>query len=79
MGQGLSCATSNEHELFTAVQYGDIDMVNDLLEKDPNLIHHTTLYDRHSVLHVAAANGQIEVVFSFQIFLFCLQKVGYYC
>ncbi|XP_044506600.1 putative E3 ubiquitin-protein ligase XBAT31 isoform X1 [Mangifera indica] len=62
MGQGLSCATSKEHELFTAVQYGDIDMVSDLLEKDPNLIHHTTLYDRHSILHVAAANGQIEIL-----------------
>lgn len=61
MGQGLSCAASPEHGLFLAVQTGDLKTVEALLERDPALLHHTTVYDRHSALHVAAANGQIEV------------------
>ncbi|KAJ1406882.1 Zinc finger, RING-type [Sesbania bispinosa] len=31
-------------------------------EDDPTLLHQTTLYDRHSALHIAAANGQIEIL-----------------
>lgn len=30
---------------------------------DPSLLNQATPYDRHSVLHVAAASGQIEVSF----------------
>jgi ankyrin repeat protein len=33
-----------------------------MLEEDPNLMKHTTVYERHSLLHIAAANGQIEIV-----------------
>ncbi|XP_031113149.1 putative E3 ubiquitin-protein ligase XBAT31 [Ipomoea triloba] len=62
MGQGLSCRTSDEHGLFTAVQCGDVETVETVLGREPGLIHHTTVYDRHSALHIAAANGQIEVV-----------------
>ncbi|KAI7728613.1 hypothetical protein M8C21_002210 [Ambrosia artemisiifolia] len=63
MGQGLSCkVVQDEHGLFTAVQYGHLDIVNNLLLKDPSLIHQTTVYDRHSALHIAAANAQIEIV-----------------
>lgn len=62
MGQGLSCGVSHEHALFTAVQHGDIEFVNDLLEKDSSLLHQTTVYDRHSALHISAANGQIEIL-----------------
>ncbi|KAG2673495.1 hypothetical protein I3760_13G094000 [Carya illinoinensis] len=62
MGQGLSCAASPEHGLFVAVQTGDLKTVEALLERDPALLHHTTVYDRHSALHVAAANGQIEIL-----------------
>lgn len=61
MGQGLSCAASDEHGLFTAIQFGDVETVKAVLESDPSLVKQTTLYDRHSALHVAAANGQIEV------------------
>lgn len=61
MGQAMSCRPSKEHELFTAVQFGDLDTVEVLLQRDPALLRRTTVYDRHSVLHVAAANGQIEV------------------
>ncbi|KAF5821534.1 putative transcription factor C2H2 family [Helianthus annuus] len=62
MGQGLSCRVQDEHGLFTAVQFGDLELVKTLLEKDPSLIQQTTAYDRHSALHIAAANGQIEIV-----------------
>ncbi|KAK4375132.1 hypothetical protein RND71_005809 [Anisodus tanguticus] len=33
-----------------------------VLERNPNLVHHSTVYDRQSALHITAANGQIEVV-----------------
>lgn len=62
MGQGLSCGTSQEHGLFRAVQVGDLDTVEAVLGREPALLHHATVYDRHSALHIAAANGQIEVV-----------------
>lgn len=63
MGQGLSCGTSDEHGLFSAVQCGDLDTLKSVLDKNPSLIHHSTVYDRQSPLHIAAANGQIEVGF----------------
>ncbi|XP_062084940.1 putative E3 ubiquitin-protein ligase XBAT31 [Humulus lupulus] len=62
MGQGLSCRASHEHGLFTAVQFGDLDTVELILERDPTLLNQTTVYDRHSALHIAAANGQIEIL-----------------
>ncbi|EOY34059.1 XB3 in [Theobroma cacao] len=62
MGQGLSCATSQENGLFSAVQVGDFETVEALLKRDANLLHHTTVYDRHSAIHIAAANGQIEIL-----------------
>ena len=61
MGQGLSCRVKDEHWLFTAVQSGDLETVRSVLERDPDLIQQTTVNDRHSALHIAAANGQIEV------------------
>ncbi|PON44161.1 Transmembrane protein [Parasponia andersonii] len=63
MGQGLSCGASHEHgRLFTAVQMGDLDTVELILERDPTLLNQTTVYDSHSALHIAAANGQIEIL-----------------
>ncbi|CAK7331572.1 unnamed protein product [Dovyalis caffra] len=61
MGQGLSCTASQEHGFFTAVQFGDFDTVNAMLERDPSLLHQTA-YDRQYPLHIAAANGQIEIL-----------------
>ncbi|XP_011042688.1 PREDICTED: putative E3 ubiquitin-protein ligase XBAT31 [Populus euphratica] len=61
MGQGLSCAESQDHAFFTAVQLGEFDTVNAMLERDPSLLHQTT-YDRQYPLHIAAANGQIEIL-----------------
>ncbi|XP_023748522.1 putative E3 ubiquitin-protein ligase XBAT31 isoform X1 [Lactuca sativa] len=62
MGQGLSCRVKDEHWLFTAVQSGDLETVRSVLERDPDLIQQTTVNDRHSALHIAAANGRIEIV-----------------
>ncbi|PWA79952.1 XB3-like protein [Artemisia annua] len=62
MGQGLSCRVQDEHGLFTAVQFGDIEHVKSVLSKDPLVVHTKSVYDRHSALHIAAANGQIEIV-----------------
>ncbi|XP_071721432.1 putative E3 ubiquitin-protein ligase XBAT31 [Rutidosis leptorrhynchoides] len=62
MGQGLSCTVHDEHGLFTAVQFGDYELVKKLVEKDPSIILQTTVYDRHSALHIAAANGQIQIL-----------------
>ena len=61
MGQGLSCGASHENGLFSAVQCGDLAMVEVFLKNKPSLLLNTTLYDRQSPLHIAAANGQIEV------------------
>lgn len=62
MGQGVSCAVSDEDELFTAVQFGDFETVDEELKRDLSKIHRSTAYDRNSLLHIAAANGQIEVL-----------------
>ncbi|XP_076930058.1 putative E3 ubiquitin-protein ligase XBAT31 [Bidens hawaiensis] len=62
MGQGMSCRVPDEHGLFTAIQFGDLELVKSILDKDPLLVQQTTVYDRHSALHIAAANGQIEIV-----------------
>ncbi|XP_022731765.1 putative E3 ubiquitin-protein ligase XBAT31 [Durio zibethinus] len=62
MGQGLSCGASQENGLFSAVQVGDFQTVEVFLKTEPHLLHHTTVYDRHSALHIAAANGKIEIL-----------------
>ncbi|OVA18346.1 zinc finger protein [Macleaya cordata] len=62
MGQGLSCRASLEHVLFRAIQVGDLETVQVLIQRDPSLLDQTTVYDRLSALHIAAANGQIEVL-----------------
>lgn len=70
MGQGLSCRASHEHGLFSAVQLGDLETVEALLEREPTLLHHTTVYDRQSALHIASANGRIEVGFIYFLTVF---------
>ncbi|KAK2985027.1 hypothetical protein RJ640_015622 [Escallonia rubra] len=62
MGQGISCRTGDENGFFSAVQFGDLETVQALLERDPTLVQQGTVYDRQSALHIAAANGQIEIV-----------------
>ncbi|KAL6566574.1 putative E3 ubiquitin-protein ligase xbat31 [Orobanche minor] len=62
MGQGLSCRTSEQKGFFRAVQLGDLETVDAVLERDFTFIHHATAYDHNSALHIAAANGQIQVL-----------------
>ncbi|XP_074570685.1 E3 ubiquitin-protein ligase XB3-like isoform X2 [Curcuma longa] len=63
MGQGVSCASSSyEHEFFTAVQAGDLAAVDCALRDDPSLQLRTTIYDRLSALHIAAANDRVQVL-----------------
>ncbi|XP_039128555.1 E3 ubiquitin-protein ligase XB3-like [Dioscorea cayenensis subsp. rotundata] len=63
MGQRLSCTrSSREHEFFSAVQSGDVELVELCLRRDPAMFNQTTIYDRLSSLHIAAANGRLEVL-----------------
>ncbi|KAK9727249.1 hypothetical protein RND81_05G268400 [Saponaria officinalis] len=66
MGQNLSCASySNyyhENELITAAQFGDLESIKLGFEDDPSILHQFFMYDRQSLLHIAAAYGQIHVV-----------------
>ncbi|KAJ6827283.1 E3 ubiquitin-protein ligase XB3 [Iris pallida] len=63
MGQGLSCVgPSREVDFFRAAQSGDADAVGSALRWDPAVLDRTTVYDRLSALHIAAANGRLEVL-----------------
>ncbi|GER54363.1 XB3 ortholog 1 in Arabidopsis thaliana [Striga asiatica] len=62
MGQGLSCREQEETELFSAVQNGELQIVEAMADEDPNILALKTLHRRLSALHVAAANGRIEVL-----------------
>ncbi|XP_073023039.1 putative E3 ubiquitin-protein ligase XBAT31 isoform X1 [Primulina eburnea] len=62
MGQGLSCGSVEELGLFSAVQLGDLETVKEVMGKNSALVHSSTVYDRNSALHIAAENGQIEVL-----------------
>ncbi|KAH9627521.1 hypothetical protein KSS87_016235 [Heliosperma pusillum] len=69
MGQGMSCTSysknsNNNHEngIFRAAQLGDLDMIKEEFDYDSNILFQSSLYDRQSLLHIAAAHGQIHVV-----------------
>ncbi|XP_021289814.1 putative E3 ubiquitin-protein ligase XBAT31 [Herrania umbratica] len=62
MGQKLSCRENHETALFSAVQTGDLVMVQAMVEAEPNTLKRTTRYGKSSILHVAAIYGQIEVL-----------------
>lgn len=65
MGQGLSCADRHENGFFfRALQNEDAEVVRAMVETDPSILHYTTKHRRLSALHVAAANGQIDVSLS---------------
>jgi len=73
MGQGLSCASVNHHEngVFGLAQSGNLDALKSEFEDDSSLLHQESLYDHQSLLHIAAANGQIHVgVFVFFLCFF---------
>ncbi|XP_051134101.1 putative E3 ubiquitin-protein ligase XBAT31 [Andrographis paniculata] len=65
MGQGLSCRASDEHELLAAIHHGDLETVEEFLQTDSSStinLHRSAAYDRNSFLHIAAANGKIEIL-----------------
>ena len=77
MGQSQSC--SNHHHnyesvvgLFGAVANGELEVVEAILEEHPTLLEHTTGRARLSPLHVAAANGRVEVSLPANCPSFCL-------
>ncbi|XP_027928173.1 putative E3 ubiquitin-protein ligase XBAT31 [Vigna unguiculata] len=63
MGQRLSCVQQHEdHGLFPALASGELEVVETMVEEDPTVLELTTGHDRLSPLHVAAANGRIQVL-----------------
>ncbi|XP_008802751.2 E3 ubiquitin-protein ligase XB3-like [Phoenix dactylifera] len=63
MGQAPSCGRSSyDHDFLKAVEAGDLAIVESSLRMDPDILHKTTLYDRLSPIHIAAANGRLEVL-----------------
>ncbi|PON38560.1 Cdk-activating kinase assembly factor [Parasponia andersonii] len=62
MGQGLSCRERHENALFGAVRDGEVELVEAIAEVDRTSLAQTTSRGRMSPLHVAAANGRIEVL-----------------
>ncbi|KAL8129021.1 hypothetical protein V2J09_018176 [Rumex salicifolius] len=65
MGQGLSCTRSHDRaDVLRAVKLGDLETLKSFFQDDDDSLHltRTTLYDRQSLLHVAAATGQIHVL-----------------
>ncbi|GLT89590.1 hypothetical protein SLE2022_075680 [Rubroshorea leprosula] len=62
MGQKLSCRQSHETAFFSAVQNGDLETVQAIVEADPTVLEKTAGSARLSALHVAAVYGQIEVL-----------------
>lgn len=61
MGQGLSCGAREGSGLFSAVRNGEVELLEAMVEADPSVLEETSGYGRLSALHVAAANGWIEV------------------
>lgn len=59
----MSCGQQpHEHELFIAVQNGELEKVEAMVDENPNVLRLTTGHGKFSALHVAAVNGQIEVL-----------------
>nr|CAB3501261.1 unnamed protein product [Digitaria exilis] len=63
MGHGASCGRpSEEVDFFGAAQSGDLTRLAAALRSRPTLLSRTTLFDRLSALHIAAAHGHLQVV-----------------
>jgi E3 ubiquitin-protein ligase XBAT32/33 len=62
MGHGASCGRpSDEVDFFGAAQAGDTARLAAALRSRPTLLTRTTLFDRLSALHIAAAHGHLQV------------------
>ncbi|XP_051181988.1 E3 ubiquitin-protein ligase XB3 [Lolium perenne] len=63
MGHGASCGRpSEEVDFFGAAQSGDLARLAAAVTSRPSLLRRTTLFDRLSALHIAAAHGHLQVV-----------------
>ncbi|ONI03368.1 hypothetical protein PRUPE_6G253500 [Prunus persica] len=62
MGQGLSCRETPQSGLFGPLQDGELELVEAMLEADPSVFQQRKGRARLSALHVAAVEGQIEVL-----------------
>lgn len=62
MGQGLSCREPHDNSFFSAVQNGELETVETIVDDEPSVLERTTVRGKLSALHVAAANGQIQVL-----------------
>lgn len=62
MGQGLSCAETPQSGLFGPLKDGELELVEAMLEADPSVFQQRKGRARLSALHVAAVEGQIEVL-----------------
>ncbi|XP_010228799.1 E3 ubiquitin-protein ligase XB3 isoform X2 [Brachypodium distachyon] len=63
MGHGASCGRpSEEVDFFGAAQSGDLARLAAAVRSRPSLLRRTTLFDRLSALHIAAAHGHLQVV-----------------
>jgi hypothetical protein len=62
MGHGASCGRpSEEVDFLGSVQSGDLVRLAAALSSRPSLLGRTTLFDRLSALHIAAAHGHLQV------------------
>ncbi|KAK7350278.1 hypothetical protein VNO77_08683 [Canavalia gladiata] len=64
MGQRLSCRRQQRQNnaLFAAIASGELEVVEAMLDNDVTDLEHATRHVSISPLHVAAANGRIEVL-----------------
>ncbi|CAM8925781.1 unnamed protein product [Rhodiola kirilowii] len=62
MGQTVSCSGDYDGHIFDAVKYGDKDYLQSLMKAHPTRWGITTPFLRNSLLHIAAANGHIEII-----------------
>lgn len=62
MGQGLSCGEGADYRFLGAVEDGDVDLVEAMLEEEPSLLEQRGGNGRLPALHLAAAKGRIEVL-----------------
>lgn len=61
MGQGLSCHERADGWFLDAVEDGNVDLVRAMAEEDPSHLERIGGNGRHHALHLAAANGRIQV------------------
>lgn len=72
MGQTLSCRQNHENALFIAVANGDLEVVEAMVNEDSTVLEQTLGHSKLSPLHVAAANGRIEVDSEFSLSYFLI-------